>query len=79
MSENNTQYYLIHVFGCVEPEIVAGPFDNYDILTDEARKLFLSSDDFSEEQDMLFSLMVDGKNMPSVSSFSSSDFENDED
>lgn len=74
MPNNNSQFYLIHVFGCVDPKVCDGPFSSFDDLVKKARE-FCHSDEFNEGTDMLFYLVIkDGEN-PSVYPFTNSDLE----
>lgn len=74
MSNDNSQFYLIYVFGCVDPEVCDGPFSSFDDLAKKARE-FYHSDGFNESRDILFYLVIKDGEKPSVYPFTNSDFE----
>lgn len=74
MPNDNSQFYLIHVFGCVDPEVCDGPFSYLDDLVKKARE-FYHSNDFKEARDMLFYLVIKNGEMPSVYPFAGGDLE----
>ena len=76
MSDSNCKFYLIHNYGCTDPSIVAGPFDNYDILLEYAKDFYYSHD-YDQETDGLICLSVDSQGVPSVDSFTNCEFDDD--
>ncbi len=74
MPNDNSQFYLIHVFGCVDPEVCDGPFSSFDDLNKKASE-FYHSDEFNEGRDMLFYLVIKDGEMPSVCPFTNNDLE----
>jgi hypothetical protein len=76
MSDSNCKFYLIHNYGCTDPSIIAGPFDDYDTLLGYVKD-FYDSDDFDQETDGLICLSVDAQGVPSVDSFKNYELEDE--
>lgn len=72
MSTSKEQYYLVHVFGCVDPQAPEGPFATYDALLERATEFF--NDEMDQESDVLFYLYLKDGCPPSLESFPASAF-----
>ncbi len=64
-------YYIIYVWGCVEPQPLDGPYESFELMRIEAEK-FWQSEDARPERDCIFYLLIDGDG-PSVHSFTNDD------
>lgn len=62
------KYYIVPVFGCVDPEPLAGPFKTWNGTVRAARKIHAKQD----EEDAIFWLRV-GKGRPTMGSFTGQD------
>ena len=63
------KYYIVPVFGCVDPETLKGPFKTYKGLVRAARKVHAKQND----DDAIFWLRC-GKGRPIMGSFSGDEF-----
>ena len=66
------KYYIVPVFGCVDPEPLAGPFKTYKGMVRAARKLHAKQ----AEEDAIFWLRC-GKGRPTVGSFTNDEIGGD--
>lgn len=77
MDETNDRYYLVEVWGCIEPSIIGEAHKTYKSLLKEARVTFAGSSKYEEGENILFYLKVtDG--IPTVHSFTDEELDNDE-
>ncbi len=68
-----TKYYLVPIFGSVDPETLKGPYLTYTDLVRAAQRVRAKQND----EDGLFYLEI-GKGKPVMGSFSGADIESDE-
>ena len=73
----DTKFYVVHVYGGTEPNLVSGAIDNYDDLLGEARN-FYRSEEYTKETDSLFCLSIDEDGVPYIDSFSNIELEDEE-
>lgn len=66
-----TKYYIVPVFGCVDPETLKGPFKTYDGMVNEARKIYANQD----QDDAIFYLKVQPGRRPQLGTFSGSELD----
>jgi hypothetical protein len=66
------KYYILKVFGCVEPEPLHGPYLTYGNMLKAARRAHKKQ----SEEDAIFWLRVDGKGRPQVGSFTNTELGN---
>jgi len=59
------KYYIVPVFGCVDPEALVGPFKTYHGMKRAARKIHAKQ----AEEDAIFWLRVPAKGRPEMGSF----------
>jgi hypothetical protein len=66
------QYFIVPVFGCVEPEPLIGPFNTFGKMLTFARKIYAKQ----REEDAIFYLRTEGNGVkPTVESFANLDME----
>lgn len=65
-----TKYYVVSVYGCVEPEL-SHPYGSYASMLKAARKIYATHSD----EDGIFWLKVGGQNKPVMESFSTAELE----
>jgi len=71
--KRNVKYYIVPIFGCIDPEQLVGPFYTYAGMLRKARKVHARQD----EDDAIFWLRVgDGK--PIFGDFSSDELETED-
>jgi hypothetical protein len=67
------KYFIIPVFGCVEPQKLIGPFKTFDAMRKRAVKVRKAQDD----NDAIFYLCTHPKKRPCVDSFTDDQLEID--
>jgi len=65
------KYYIVPVFGCVEPEPLKGPFKTYDGMVRAARKIRANQ----KEEDAIFYLKINPKGRPQMGTFTDDELE----
>ena len=65
------KYYIIPVYGCVEPEHLIGPFKTYEKMFKRAVKVRANQN----ERDAIFWLRFQQGRMPQVSAFTNAELE----
>lgn len=63
------EYYIVRVFGCVDPEPLIGPFKTYDGMRKRAVKVRAGQDD----EDAIFWLRTAPGEKPLIASFTNAD------
>ena len=66
-------YYIVPVFGCTDPEPLAGPFKLYRNMLRRARKIHANQ----KEEDAIFWLVI-RNGRPMIGSFTGEELESDE-
>ena len=61
----NKKYYIVSVFGCVQPEKLIGPFSDYKRMLARASKIHAKQ----WENDALFYLVIEDGKKPRMESF----------
>lgn len=74
---NETNYYLVEVWGCIEPSIIGEVHKTYESLLKEARITYAGSCKYEEGENILFYLKVKDS-VPTVHSFTQNELDNDE-
>lgn len=75
--KSSKRFYLVHVFGAVEPAVLGKSHKTYDGVAKAARK-FIASDDFEEGRDNVFYIVTENRRSPRIGSFDSIDLEDDD-
>ena len=60
------KYYIVPVWGCVDPEPLRGPYPTFGKLLKAARRVYKKQDD----DDAIFWLRLEGKVKPQMGAFS---------
>lgn len=75
--KSSKRFYLVHVYGSVDPSIMGKPYPTYDKVLNAARK-FVASKNYTEGEDGIFYLVTQKNRNPVMGSFTSDEFENTE-
>ena len=67
------KYYVIPVFGCVEPETLIGPYKSYDSMVKKAQEVHAEQD----EHDAIFWMVIDGRGRPAIGTFTEDELDPD--
>jgi hypothetical protein len=70
--KSTVKYYVLPVWGCVEPQPLIGPFKSYEAMTKRAVKVHAEQG----EEDAIF-WMRTGKGAPAVSTFTDDELDPD--
>ena len=75
--KSSKRFYLLHIYGSVDPSVIGKSHKTYDSLLKAARKFYVSSD-FKEGEDGLFYLVSQDRRIPRVGSFDSAELEEED-
>ena len=73
---SSKRFFLVHVYGGVDPSIIGEPHKTHDSLLKAAKK-FVASEDYTEDADGLFYLVCQDNRRPEISNFTRAELEND--
>jgi len=71
--KSSKRFFLVHVFGSVDPSIMGRCHKTFESLQNHAQK-FRASDEFTDGEDGLFYLVTQDKKAPRMFSFGDSAF-----
>jgi hypothetical protein len=72
-NKNTSKYYVMPVWGCVEPQPLTGPFKTYDGMVKRAVKIHAEQG----EEDAIFWMRTGGTSRPVVGTFTDDELDPD--